>query len=185
MVDFTDPLVRGKAQQQVSQLMADAFSLISIGLPGAEAFYNERTHRFLMKHAWEIIIPASDSEIPPVLREIDFSKEMSWPYMTTYSYVSAAVYGNPPVPWLAICFGYAVVENKLVRTTFFTHQKLVAYQPMPQGIAIDPLAKAKGIQPEYYIGMPVCSKNYLTDFLNIKKGNPFEIYVDKEGHLMK
>lgn len=185
MLDFNNPSVREDVRQQATQLLAEAFSTITIGLPGAASFYNERTHQFLMRHAWGIILPASDEEHPPIFKEIGFSKEMSWPYMTTHAYVTAAVFGNPPVPWQMVTFGYAVVEGSLVRTTFFTHQKLVGYQPMPQGIAIDLLAKTKGIQVDYYIGMPVCSKSYLTDFLNVKKVNPFEVYVEKEGYLMK
>jgi hypothetical protein len=181
--NFNEESVRNAAQKEVSELMSAAYNLIFTGNVKGVEFYSQPTHRFLMEHGWEILIPAPKEEWPDIFTELQYNDQMPWPQMTTYCYVMDVL--NPPfVPWAALHFGYAVHEGKLIRTSFFTHQKMVPWQAMPQGIVIDPMAMQKGIEPEYYIGCPVTSKDYLLVLLQ-KKQNPFEIYVSKEGHLMK
>jgi hypothetical protein len=183
MRNFNEASVRNDAQKERSALMSLAYDLINIGSPESKRFYSAPTHRFLMKHGWEILIPAMEEEVPDVFKELRYDDQISWPQMTTYCYVMDVI--NPPlIPWGMLYFGYAVHENKLIRTTFFNHQKLVHYQDMPQGIVFDPLALQKGIEPDYYIGCPVCSKDYIFDFMKMKQ-NPIESYVKKEGRLMR
>lgn len=181
--NFNEESVRTAAQNEVTDLMKTAYSLILNGNSKGMEFYSQPTHRFLMAHGWEILIPTPKEEWPEIFEELQYNDQMPWPQMTTYCYVMDIL--NPPsIPWAMLYFGYAVHEGILTRTAFFVHQKIVPYQPMPQGIVIDPLALQKGIEPDYYIGCPVTSKDYIIDFLK-KKQNPFEAYVSKEGHLMK
>ncbi|HVY35737.1 MAG TPA: hypothetical protein VG982_00455 [Candidatus Paceibacterota bacterium] len=183
MLNFNDESVRDNALRTVTDLMKRAYDLINLGSPESSRFYSRLTHRFLMDHAWEILIPAAKEERPSIFEGLEYDNEMPWPQMTTYNYVMS-VLTPPSIPWAMLTFGYAIHEGKLVRSTFFTHQKMVPYQVMPQGIVIDPMAIQKGIQPEYYIGCPVCSKDYIENFIKMKQ-NPFEEYVAKEGHLMR
>jgi hypothetical protein len=183
MRNFNEESVRNDAQKERSTLMSQALDLINTSNIESNRFYSAPTHQFLMEHGWEILIPAMEEEVPEVFKELHYDDQMPWPQMTNFCYVTGVV-GPPSIPWSMLHFGYAVHENKLIRTAFFSHQKLVTYQSMPQGIVIDPLALQKGIAPDYYIGCPVCSKDYIFDFMKMKQ-NPLESYVKKEGHLRR
>jgi hypothetical protein len=183
-LNFNEKSVRDNALQEVSSLMTKALEIIMSGVPEAARFYNETTHNFLMRHAWEIQIPASVKERPVIFKDLRYDDGIPWPQATTYCYVMN-VLNLPSVPWPMLNFGYAVHDGKLIRTAFFAHQKLVEYQDMPQSIVVDPLAIQRGIEPDYYVGCPVCSKSYLEGFIINRKQNPFENYVKEKGHLMQ
>ncbi len=184
MIDLlNNETARKTAWEQRGLLMQEALDTIIAGKPEAVCFYNELAHRHLMKHAWEIMHPEPKENWPQVFVELEYDDQMTWPQATTYSYVMNSLF-PPNIGWLHLYFGYVVVNGKLIRTTFFGHNKMVEYQIAPQGIAIDPLALQKGIEPDYYIGCPVCSKDYLEDFIKRLIKNPFEEYVLKDGHNM-
>lgn len=144
-------------------------------------YYNSSTHDFLRTHAWEIIFPVSQEEWFKNLQNLNwYNKAMPWPQYAPYQY-SMDVLLPPNMAVSSLYFGYAVLEDDTVqKTCFFNWHKIVDYQVMPQGIAMDPLAKLHNIPVKYYVGIPV-EEIDLQNFISRIPGHPLENYVNRKS----
>ncbi len=89
------------------------------------------------------------------------------------------VIAPPFIPHSLLHFGYAIVDGKLVRSTFFVVQQMVNYQAWPQGMVIDPLAIMNNIQPAFYVGCSVPKEDIESWMLHRK--NPLEMYLERKS----
>lgn len=144
-------------------------------------YYDSSTHDFLRRHAWEIIFPVSQEEWFKNLQNLNwYNKAMPWPQYAPYQY-SMDVLLPPNMTVSSLYFGYAVLEDGTVqRTCFFNWYKIVDYQVMPQGIAMDPLAKLHNIPVKYYVGIPI-EECDLQNFIFRMPGHPLENYVKRKS----
>jgi hypothetical protein len=113
-----------------------------------------------------------------MFRELNYDSFTEWPNSTSYNY-SMDVILPPSIPSSILHFGYAVLDDKLIRSSFYVTQMMVDYQIYPQGVVIDPLAVHNGIAPSYYMGVTLDKKD-INDFL-ISKKHPLETFVEKKN----
>jgi hypothetical protein len=140
--------------------------------------FNTETHLYILKHGWEILIPADKKEEwHDKFQAMTYDSMMKWPQTTTYNYIMG-VLAPPFIPSSILHFGYAVLEDKLIRSAFYVVQNMVDYQVMPQGMVIDPLAFIQGVKPSFYVGCSVDKKDIESFLMNRKNPkNPLEEYV--------
>src|SRR3990172_7883989 len=170
--------VRESMYDQLALLMKAATGHISAKDEESKRFYNAQTHHFIDENCWELLFPMDKDKWPSHFQELGrlYDPQMTWPGFTTYRYVMETI--CPPfIPHSLLHFGYAVVEGKLIRSTFFVVQSMVKYQAMSQGMVIDPLAENREITPSFYVGCPVLDKKYIEEWM-ISRKNPLEMYVD-------
>ncbi len=178
--DYKNKKVREAMYKQLTLLMEEGASRIK-NKNGAE-LYCLSTHYYLMENAWEIMFPLKQEFWPDKFNDYLADSNLPWPQGSTYSYIMSVV--CPPfISCSNLYFGYAVLDGKLIRTTFFAIETLVDYQIMPQAMVIDPLCLAHGIKPDYYIGC-WAEKQDIDNFIILRK-NPLDLFVDrkqKEAH---
>lgn len=174
--NYEDYNVREEMYEQLSHLMKNAARAISDG--NGSDFYNSETHYYLMENAWEIMFPLEKEFWPEKFNEFLSDNNFPWPQGTTYSYIMSVI--CPPfIGSYNLYFGYAVVNGKLIRTSFFAINTIVKYQIMPQGMVIDPLCLAHNIRPDYYVGC-LADKQDVDDFI-ISRKNPLELFVKRKN----
>lgn len=178
-LDYTDEGVRNNLYAQLNKLMKEGQNHIWDKTPEAKDLYDSPTHFFLKKEGWEIMFPLKEENWPKSFQGMagNYNQEFKWPWFTTYCYITDVI-APPLIPHSLLYFGYAVVEDKLIRCTFFVVQKMVEYQVMPQGMVIDPLANREGKVPSFYIGVPVLDKELILKWVRSRR-NPLEVYVEE------
>jgi hypothetical protein len=173
--DYKNPKVRRSMYKELDCLMKKGRQAISSG-EGSD-LYDLATHRYLMEEGWEIMFPLKKELWPNKFNEFLCDENLPWPQYATYSYIMS-VLCPPFISSYLLYFGYAIIDGKLVKTTFFAVNTMVEYQEMPQSMVVDPLCLAHGIEPDYYIGCGV-GKQDINNFMTLKK-NPLELFVKRE-----
>ncbi len=174
--DYRNPKVRRSMYEELAALMEEGTQAIFDD--EGKHLYNSATHQYLKKNGWEIMFPLEKSRWPDKFNEFLADGNLPWPQYTTYSYVMS-VLCPPFISPYSVYFGYAMVDGKLIRTTFFAIETIVKYQIMPQAMVIDPLCLAHGIEPEYYIGC-WAEKADIDNFMILRK-NPLEMFVARKN----
>ena len=164
---------------QLALLMKVATGHISDKDEESRRFYNSETHYFIEKNILELLFPMDKEQWPTKFQEMgrNYDPQMSWPGYATYCYLMDVI-APPCISFILLHFGYAVVEGKLIRSTFFVVQSMVNYQPWPQGMVIDPLADIHGVKPSFYVGCSVPNKKFIENWM-ISRKNPLEVYVEE------
>ncbi|HXK35363.1 MAG TPA: hypothetical protein VJ103_02585 [Candidatus Paceibacterota bacterium] len=175
--EYSKKEVRDFMYGQLALLMKAATGHIFAKDEESKKFYNSETHHYIEKNGWELLFPMDKDQWPTNFQEMGrrYDSQMSWPGFSTYCYLMDVI-APPFIPHISLHFGYAVVEGKLTRSTFFVVQGMVKYQLAPQGMVIDPLADVHGAKPSFYVGCPVLDKKYIEDWM-ISRKNPLEMYV--------
>lgn len=179
--EYTQVEVRDFMYGQLKLLMDAASDHIHEKDEESKKYYDSRTHHYLDKNGWELLFPLEKERWPDNFLEHNYMDidQKIWPQFTTYSYMMDVI-APPLIPSILLNFGYAVVEGKLIRCTFFVLQTMVDYQVMPQGMVIDPLAEYHGIKPSFYIGCAIYDKKYIENWMIYKK-NPLEMFVNEKN----
>lgn len=167
--------------QNLEKLLKDAEVHIFNKDEKSQHFYNLPTHQYITKEGWELLFPLEKQNWPERFSNMERNYDpelMTWPGFTTYCY-TMDVAAPPSIPSVLLHFGYAIVDGKLVRSTFFVVQQMVGYQGWPQGMVIDPLAEIHGIQPAFYVGCNVPMEEIEHWMFN--RRNPLETYVDRKN----
>jgi len=174
--NYQDPKVRRDMYRELSCLMKEGKCAIRDG--NGSDFYDSETHYYLMENAWEIMFPLKRELWPERFNEFLADENLPWPQGATYSYIMSAI--CPPfINSSNLYFGYAIVDGKLIRTTFFAIDTIVKYQLMPQSMVIDPLCLSHNIKPDYYVGC-WAEKEDIDNFMILRK-NPLELFVKRKN----
>jgi hypothetical protein len=174
--DYRSSKVRRGMYEELNRLMEESEQVIFNG-NGAH-LYDSATHYHLMKNGWEIMFPLKKELWPDQFNEFLADGNLPWPQYATYSYIMS-VLCPPFIGSYNLYFGYAVIDGKLIKTTFFAIDTIVKYQIMPQSMVIDPLCVAHGITPDYYIGC-WAEKQDIDNFMVLRK-NPLELFVNRKN----
>ncbi|MCC6520470.1 hypothetical protein IT403_00590 [Candidatus Nomurabacteria bacterium] len=180
MKPYEDEKTRDLMYLKFIELMKDARDHIYDNDEESKNFYNSQTHHYIEKQAFELCFPLEKEKWPQKFQNMErhYEQFMIWPNYSTYCYIMDVV-APPLIPSSLLHFGYACVDNKLVRATFFVVQQMVKYQEWPQGMVIDPLALMYNIQPEFYVGYSVPKEDVQNWMIDRK--NPLELYLQKKS----
>lgn len=160
-----------------------------------ESLYDISTHLFLEKAhiplvgklQREVLLPLPKNEWPDKFSELqrNYDKDMKWPQYAMYNY-SNDVLAPPFIPSSLLHFGYAVVNDVLIRCPFFVILQMVDHDvdgktlAWPESFVIDPLADMNGIHPECYIGTTVDEEDIVNWLHNRGRFiNPLEAYASR------
>lgn len=172
--DYRDPAVHTAMYKELKSMLVNAANDI-LNQQGGH-LYSMAAHQYLIKNGWEIMFPLEREKWPEIFHQIHPNNKFPWPEGTTHTYVTD-VLCPPFINFSFLFFGYAVIDGKLMRATFFAVETMVEYQAMPQAMVVDPLCLIHGLEPEYYIGCGV-TKEDMENFL-IDRKNPLEILVER------
>jgi len=173
--NFNDPIIRKKTYEKLKSILEAATD--DIKAKKRNDLYGLDAHQYLINHAWEIMFPLEYSEWPEEFHKVHFTKKISWPSETTSSYIMKVIL-PPFINSFSLCFGYAILGEELIKTSFFIMADISKYQSITQGMVIDPLARLNEVEPDYYIGCGV-EKSIIDDFVFLKK-NPLEKFANNE-----
>ncbi|MFH0890781.1 MAG: hypothetical protein V1856_01980 [Candidatus Liptonbacteria bacterium] len=174
MENYESDQVRDVMRRELYSLMESGDQFLRDNHGMSTELYPPNVHSFLMEEGWELLFPLGKDEWPPKFRDLAYDEQTTWPHYSMYCY-TMDVLCPPSIPRLLLHFGYAVLEGRLVKCAFFVVQKRVDYQPMPQGMVIDPLAVRDGKKPIFYIGCPVDQED-VEHFLT-QREHPLEVHV--------
>lgn len=176
MKEFEKEEVRNSMYEQLEVLMKEAQDHIYNKDEESKRFYSSNAHWYLADNIYELMFPLEKERWPKNFKNQYLQMEdMAWPLYTNYCYFMDII-APPFIPYSLLHFGYAIVDNQLIRTTFFVVQRMVDYQKRPQAMVIDPLAEHHGIKPSFYTGSPVPDKKYIQDWM-LTRENPLELYM--------
>lgn len=176
MKEFETQEVRDSMFKQLILLLEEAGGHIFNKDEESKRFYSSDGHWYIEDNIYELMFPLEKERWPENFKNQYLEMEqMAWPQYTNYCYLMDII-APPFIPYSLLHFGYAVVDGKLIKTTFFVVQTMVDYQISPQGMVIDPLAEYHGIKASFYVGTPLPDKKYIEEWMNTRK-SPFEMYM--------
>lgn len=180
MKSYENENARSLMWQNLEKLMKEAQDHIWEKDEQSKQYYNSMTHHHIDKEGWELLFPLEKEKWPKRFLNMErhYDSHMTWPGYSTYCYMMD-VLAPPLIPHILLHFGYAIVDGKLVRSTFFVVQQMVDYQEWPQGMVIDPLAIMNNIQPTFYVGCSV-PKEDIQNWM-IHRKNPLEMYLERKS----
>lgn len=178
--NYEDEETRKAYYAQATTLMQEAWNIADT--PEGNHVYSSSVNSHLCKYI-DLFFPLKKELWPEKFQNLKSNylqiDQMKWPDATTYLYMYDVIV-SAAIPHFFINFGYAFVEDKLVRTTFFVIPNMtVEFQEFPQTMVIDPLAEHWNIQPLYYVGCNV-PEEYIQQWIRDKAKNPLELYIAGE-----
>ncbi len=126
---YAQESVRNDMWKQLNILMDKAQNHIFEKNDESKNFYNSPTHHFINENRFELFFPLENKYWPEKFQKHQYLsiEQMIWPNFTTYCYMMDVI-APPYIPSSLLHFGYAVLDNKLIRSTFFVIQVMVNYQ---------------------------------------------------------
>jgi hypothetical protein len=183
-LDFKVEANRDAAYKYLNDKLEEAFHVpANEGQKSTEAtknLFNIETHVHIIHNFFEVLLPFEQQKWPAKFKAMNYDSFTQWPETTAYWYTTDVI--SPPfISPQTLHFGYALHDDKLIKSAFFVIQNFWDYK-YPQGMVIDPLAHMNNIKPEIYVGCTVEKEDIEAYRMNRKNPiNPLEAFVRRKN----